>query len=97
MAWYVVYRGKVPGVYQTWAQCNAQVCGFSGNSHQSFATREEAEASYLQFIQGVEHPLLVEAPDVVVNQSPYLFYACVMLVVLLLVVLVVVIIVYHCL
>jgi hypothetical protein len=50
MAWYVVYRGKQPGVYATWARCNAQVTGFKNNSYKSFPTKEEAEASYLEFM-----------------------------------------------
>ena len=47
MAWYVVYRGKVPGVYATWARCNAHVTGFK---NKSFPNKEEAEASYLEFM-----------------------------------------------
>jgi len=27
MTWYVVYRGKKPGVYETWASYNEQVAG----------------------------------------------------------------------
>ena len=29
MAWYVVYRGKEPGVYAIWPTCHAQVSGFA--------------------------------------------------------------------
>ena len=47
MAQYVVYRGRVPGVYVTWAKCNAQVTSFKNNSYKSFPNKEEAEASYL--------------------------------------------------
>ena len=47
MAWYVVYRGRVLGVYATWARCNAQATGFKNNSYKSFPNKEEAEASYL--------------------------------------------------
>ena len=50
MAWYVVYRGRVPGVYATWARCNVQVIGFKNNSYKSFPNKEEAEASYLEFM-----------------------------------------------
>ena len=49
MAWYVVYRGKEPGVYATWPICHAQVSGFANCCYKSFATKEEAVASYLEY------------------------------------------------
>jgi len=49
MAWYVVYRGREPGVYATWATCHAQASGFKNCCYKSFPTKEEVEASYLEF------------------------------------------------
>jgi viroplasmin and RNaseH domain-containing protein len=46
---YAVYIGKVPGVYDEWPECHAQVHRFPGGSQRGFNTREEAEASYLRF------------------------------------------------
>ena len=46
---YVVYKGKVPGVYNEWHECQAQVNGFTSASHKGFKSRQEAEASYLRF------------------------------------------------
>ena len=46
--YYVVCKGKVPGVYDEWAECQAQVEGVSGTSHKGFKTREEAGASYVR-------------------------------------------------
>ena len=46
---YVVYEGKVPGVYNEWHECQAQVNGFPGASHKGFKSRQEGEASYLRF------------------------------------------------
>jgi viroplasmin and RNaseH domain-containing protein len=46
---YVVYIGKVPGLYDEWHECQAQVERFSGASHKGFKSRQEAEASYLRF------------------------------------------------
>ena len=40
---YAVKIGKVPGIYQTWAQTEEQVKGFSGADYKSFPTLEEAE------------------------------------------------------
>ena len=44
--WYVVYKGKVPGVYDEWDDCLEQVNKFPGNSHKSYKTKAEAEARY---------------------------------------------------
>ncbi|KAL0574352.1 hypothetical protein V5O48_007594, partial [Marasmius crinis-equi] len=42
-AYYAVQAGRIPGVYNTWDECEAQVKGFTGAKHKKFATREEAE------------------------------------------------------
>ena len=43
--WYVVYKGHVPGVYEEWEDCKKQVNEFKGNSHKSYKTKAEAEAT----------------------------------------------------
>jgi ribonuclease HI len=53
MAWYAVYRGRVPGVYSSWRQCQDQVDRYTSNSYKRFNTREEAEEDYLQFLMEV--------------------------------------------
>ena len=52
MTYYVVFHGKVPGVYDDWEDCRRQVHRFSGNSYKGYATREEAEARYANFRAG---------------------------------------------
>ncbi|MFH5810214.1 ribonuclease H family protein [Companilactobacillus sp. FL22-1] len=42
--YYAVRRGKKPGIYLTWAECKAQVDGFSGARYKSFTDRAQAEA-----------------------------------------------------
>lgn len=46
---YVVYKGKVPEVYNECPECQAQVNGVSGASHKGFKSRQQGEASYLRF------------------------------------------------
>lgn len=41
--YYAVKKGKTPGVYRSWAECKAQVDGFSGAVYKSFTTLEEAK------------------------------------------------------
>jgi ribonuclease HI len=76
MAWYVVYRGKEPGVYRTWAQCNAQVSGFKNNSYKSFPSEERAVASYMEFKGFEEEKVLLKRPAPVVTKTPCLFVVC---------------------
>lgn len=45
---YAVKTGRTPGIYETWAECQKQIHGFSGAAYKSFPTKEEAET----FIHG---------------------------------------------
>src|SRR4051812_7950383 len=49
---YVVYVGRVHGVYEEWEECRRQVHRFSGNSYKGYPTRAEAEASYARYLAG---------------------------------------------
>lgn len=40
--YYAVKKGLTPGIYTSWADCQAQVNGFSGPVFKGFATKEEA-------------------------------------------------------
>lgn len=40
---YAVRRGRETGLFQTWADCQKQVIGFSGAEYKSFKTLEEAK------------------------------------------------------
>jgi len=42
-AYYVVWSGHVPGVYDNWADCEQQVKGFEGAKYKGFASQAEAE------------------------------------------------------
>ena len=44
--WYVVHRGKVPGIYNSWEECQKQVNGYNNNIYKGFKTRKEAEDYY---------------------------------------------------
>ena len=42
-AFYAVHTGKNRGVYSTWEETKAQVCGVKGSVYRKFSTREEAD------------------------------------------------------
>ena len=49
---YVVYKGKVPGVYDDWEECRRQVHRFSGNSYKGYTTKAEAKSRYARYLAG---------------------------------------------
>lgn len=50
--YYVVWVGRNPGIYKSWAECQEQIIRFEQAKFQSFPTREEAERA---FREGWEH------------------------------------------
>ena len=42
---YVVWKGKMPGVYDSWAACQRQVAGFPNAQYKSYESRKEAETA----------------------------------------------------
>lgn len=43
---YVVWKGRTPGVFASWAECSASVTGFAGAEYKSFESRAAAERAY---------------------------------------------------
>jgi len=43
---YVVWKGRKPGIYTSWTECEAQVNGFTGAEYKAFPTREMAENAF---------------------------------------------------
>lgn len=43
---YVVWKGKHPGIFESWADCKAQIEGFKGAEYKSFSTFAEAKKAF---------------------------------------------------
>ena len=43
---YVVWKGRRPGIYSNWEECSSQVKGFTGAEYKAFGSRAEAERAY---------------------------------------------------
>ena len=43
---YVVWKGKHPGIFESWVDCKAQIDGIKGAQYESFATFEEAKKAF---------------------------------------------------
>jgi ribonuclease HI len=44
--YYVVWKGRKPGIYTTWDECSAQVSGFAGAEYKAFESHAEAQQAY---------------------------------------------------
>ncbi|MCQ2191914.1 MAG: ribonuclease H family protein [Paludibacteraceae bacterium] len=53
---YVVWVGKQPGIFNTWAECKAQVENFTGARYKSYPTLAEAQKAYADGWQAHVHP-----------------------------------------
>ena len=45
-AYYVVWQGRTPGIYDSWGACEAQVKGADGARYKGFATLPEAQQAF---------------------------------------------------
>lgn len=62
--YYAVKTGKKVGVYETWAQCQEQVTGFSGAKYKKFSTFEEA----IDFVEDEGDFLRPDTDDIKYNE-----------------------------
>lgn len=51
---YVVFRGRSTGIFSSWAECEAQVKGFSNANFQGFESKQEAVATWEQYASAVK-------------------------------------------
>ena len=50
---YVVFIGRLPGVYDHWEDYVKQVTGFRGNYYKGYINREAAEARWFTHLEGL--------------------------------------------
>lgn len=44
--YYVVWKGKHPGIYDSWEKCKAEIEGFKNAEYKAFESRTQAELAY---------------------------------------------------
>jgi viroplasmin and RNaseH domain-containing protein len=60
MPWYVVFRGKEPGVYHQWANFDNQVSGYCDNCYKRFDTKDKAIMAFGAYMKGGTYKQKVE-------------------------------------
>jgi ribonuclease HI len=74
---YVVWVGRKPGVYSSWAECAAQVNGFPGAKFKAFGTQPQASEAFRQGWQEyIGKPTWLPLPPEVIADSISVDAAC---------------------
>lgn len=75
---YVVWTGRRPGIYRSWAECAAQVDGFPGAKYKSFETEREAQEAFRRDWQQYigAKPASLGLPPEVIGESLSVDAAC---------------------
>lgn len=65
---YVVWKGRKPGIYSSWEECAAQVSGYSGAKYKSFTSQAQAQTAFeagWQEYQGKPNSIAALPPEVI--------------------------------
>ena len=65
-AYYVVWQGRTPGIYDSWETCEAQVKGADGAKYKGFATLPEARQA---FASSPDDYILKKTQSTQINQT----------------------------
>lgn len=60
---YVVWKGRTPGVYSNWEACKQEVEGFQGALYKGFPDRTSAETAFAQGFTGFENAEAIAKPN----------------------------------
>ena len=53
--YYVVWRGRLTGIFESWDECKQQIDGYEGAQYKGYVTREEAESAHkLNYWQAIK-------------------------------------------
>jgi ribonuclease HI len=75
--YYVVWVGREPGIYRTWAECAAQVDGFPNAKFKSFPGQAQAQAAFQAgWPAGLTEPQFAPLPPDVITDSISVDAAC---------------------
>lgn len=78
MKYYVVKKGRNPGIYKSWQECKEQVDGFKGAIYKSFNLKEEA-INYLEDKKPSTKGLVAYVDGSFNKNTGYFGYGCVLL------------------
>ncbi|XP_019236957.1 PREDICTED: uncharacterized protein LOC109217187 [Nicotiana attenuata] len=75
---YVVFRGKRPGLYNSWHRCAPMVIGVKGSIFKAFKTYDEAIAAFNEFRNGSQTDNISASKVYVVfrGKKPGLYNSC---------------------
>jgi ribonuclease HI len=73
MKYYVVFKGRTPGIYQNWTECQKQINKFKGAEHKSYLSVEAAEEAYYgqDYIVNSENNEQAQEGNLLLNHFDY--------------------------
>ncbi|KAG5516050.1 hypothetical protein RHGRI_025660 [Rhododendron griersonianum] len=71
---YVVFVGKVPGIYESWIDCSEQVTRFPGAAFKKYPSLEEANNAWTAYVEAHSHVQLLspQVPELPTDYPPLL-------------------------
>ena len=60
---YVVWKGRTPGVYDSWDACKKEIDGFAGALYKGFPDKTSADAAFAKGFTGFEHVEAAAKPN----------------------------------
>ncbi|MDG4657823.1 ribonuclease H family protein [Ectobacillus antri] len=67
--YYVVWKGRKTGIFNTWAECEAQTKGFTGARFKSFPTLAEAQAAFNGTATTASKPKAKAAEPIAIDEN----------------------------
>jgi ATP-dependent DNA helicase PIF1 len=61
---YVVFVGRIRGIFTTWIECEAQVHGYPGNKQRSFDSTAEARTAWEEFVRSTQQVSSLESREI---------------------------------
>lgn len=76
MKYYVVFKGRTPGIYNNWSECQKQIDKFKGAEHKSYSSVEAAEEAYYgsDYMTNAENNKEAQESNLLLNHYDYTIF-----------------------
>lgn len=62
--YYVVWKGRKPGIYKSWKECKAMISGFKNPQYRAFPTKAQAQEAFQSNYWAYKGKQTTQSPDV---------------------------------
>lgn len=68
---YVVWKGRTPGIYDNWDKCKKEIDGFAGALYKGFTDKASAEAAFAKGFSGFEKKATTRVDMTKITEMPF--------------------------